>query len=957
MSGAIKYPLLVSLVMGCCLSFATGQEATEDQPIRLVVGKQPGSRKDMVHRAAPTGRRPGLLDRLMQFGSSSSKDDNTKVTPLPASERQPADWSNVPYHEPGRTTAASSQPRPVADPGRQAVGSGTPRVRSSRSTPSNGLSLGPIPTPPSVESVRRRPLEPEAVAATPEPSEFSPTFSSRRSGRRAVEPLDDTILSASDLMPRADRPNQIGNRAIELDSEPHVQQRRLPIASAETSPTTEPRSTATANNTPTTSSRRSASGTAKPADVPPSLAKQPSAGQPLGTEPAAPAAPRALAANAPVEASTTDVPTRSVAPQASPQARVASRPVPGGSLNLGLAVPAETAAEQAPSGKAGVQSLPGLDPSDMVPSPAVAQAPSATQASPAAQASPSLAVPSNAGLSENRQAAIADRVREDSAASEAPIGSGVVSSTNPPATNGGATNSVPATDGWQAKGGKPQTGMSLQPSNNVAKPIGDGSHLAGKPLSTDGNFTSVPAEVPGLRVIAEGPSQIMIRQTTKYEIRVENRGAVAAPGVLVRTAIPGWIGIRGKTVSRGNITMDEEQNKRQLLWEIDSLPAGAVERLTLQVEAEKSGSFGVAVDWTLLPQENKLLVNVREPKLQLLIEGPDQVVYGESETYKVRVLNPGDGIAPNVVFTLSPNSATPQSQQIGSIPPGKEAQFEVELTAQDLGDLKIHGLATGDLQLRTEGAKTIRVAAAQLEAMLTGPPLRYQNGEADYKLQLQNAGVATSRDVMASLRLPTGIEYLGGLQDARVVGDTLRWKIDRLEAGATRDYAFRCKMSTTGAHLLAFECRGTAAGQAAVSITTNVEALADLVLTINDPSAPAPVGEDVVYELVITNRGSKAAVDVQALTHFSDHIEPTRIEGHAGKISVGQVQFDKISRIDPGQTVTLRIVAQANQDGNHRFRAEVTADETVLVAEEATRYLSPMNDQISRRSSDDVSWE
>ena len=85
----------------------------------------------------------------------------------------------------------------------------------------------------------------------------------------------------------------------------------------------------------------------------------------------------------------------------------------------------------------------------------------------------------------------------------------------------------------------------------------------------------------------------------------------------------------------------------------------------------------------------------------------------------MRVLNPGDGTAANVVFTLSPNSATPQSQRIGDIPPGKEAQFDVELTAQDLGDLQIHGLASADLDLRTESIKTIKVAAAKLEAIFS----------------------------------------------------------------------------------------------------------------------------------------------------------------------------------------------------------------------------------------------
>ena len=124
----------------------------------------------------------------------------------------------------------------------------------------------------------------------------------------------------------------------------------------------------------------------------------------------------------------------------------------------------------------------------------------------------------------------------------------------------------------------------------------------------------------------------------------------------------------------------------------------------------RSGNYDLDIDWTLIPQKSVARVQVREPRLNLTIEGPDEVVFGESQTYKVRVLNPGNGTASNVVFTLSLNSATPQSQKIGDIPPGKEAQFDIELTAKDHGDLKIHGLAAGDLSLRADAEKTIKVS-------------------------------------------------------------------------------------------------------------------------------------------------------------------------------------------------------------------------------------------------------
>ncbi len=498
----------------------------------------------------------------------------------------------------------------------------------------------------------------------------------------------------------------------------------------------------------------------------------------------------------------------------------------------------------------------------------------------------------------------------------------------------------------------PSIGLQ-QPADNFAASTPESrNHMrdpaSGMPLA--GN--AVASELPGIRVVTHGPSAIMIRQTSQYEIRVENRGSIDAKGVMVRAAVPDWADLRGQNASRGDIDTQTQGSTERLVWTIDHLPAGGSEQMFVRLTAARSGTYDLDVDWTLLPQKSVARVQVREPRLDLTIEGPDEVIYGQSQTYKVRVLNPGDGTAPNVVFTLSPNSATPQTQRIGDIPPGKEAQFDVELTAQDLGDLKIHGLAAGDLELRAESAKTIRVAAAQLEAVLSGPELKYQNTEAMYNLQLQNTGAATSEKIVATLRIPTGCTYLGGLDDALVQGNILKWTINALAPGASRNYQFRCNMASTGEHLLAFDCRGTAAGNAGVSIATRVESIADLVLTVVDPTAPAPIGSEVVYEIIVRNRGSKEATDVRAVAQFSHGIEPRRIEGQSGEVVTGQVLFDAIPRIGAGQEIRMRVIAEAETAGHHRFRTEVRSGDTVLVAEEATHYMSPKSERVSRRSTD-----
>jgi hypothetical protein len=96
----------------------------------------------------------------------------------------------------------------------------------------------------------------------------------------------------------------------------------------------------------------------------------------------------------------------------------------------------------------------------------------------------------------------------------------------------------------------------------------------------------------------------------------------------------------------------------------------------------------------------------------------------------------------------------------------------------------------------------------------------------------------------------------------------------------------------------------------------------------------------VVYQITISNRGKKVAEDVFVIAQFSDGIEPTRIDGHSGKLVPGQALFDNIPKIEPGQELVLTVTAQASKPGTHRFRAAVRCQgsEDDLLKEESTRY-------------------
>ena len=104
----------------------------------------------------------------------------------------------------------------------------------------------------------------------------------------------------------------------------------------------------------------------------------------------------------------------------------------------------------------------------------------------------------------------------------------------------------------------------------------------------------------------------------------------------------------------------------------------------------------------------------------------------------------------------------------------------MELTARDLENLQIHGLATAGPNLKQEEIKSIEVVSAKLHAVLTGPPLQYQDAVAQYKLQIENRGSTACEKITAKIQLPAGVVYQSGIERATQQGNTLVWPIDSI---------------------------------------------------------------------------------------------------------------------------------------------------------------------------------
>jgi uncharacterized repeat protein (TIGR01451 family) len=449
--------------------------------------------------------------------------------------------------------------------------------------------------------------------------------------------------------------------------------------------------------------------------------------------------------------------------------------------------------------------------------------------------------------------------------------------------------------------------------------------------------------LPGVRITVNGPSAILVDQEGDYEVVAKNEGTDALNGIMVRVSVPQHVTVGKVAAAEGVVQPDNDQDGNAIIWELEHIPAGGSKSVRLMLQTPKPEHFALGIEWTTLPQTAEIAIQVQQPQLTLALEGPSEVEFGKPQMYRIRVRNPGNADAKAVSVSLSAEPYGSNQSDIGDIAAGSERIVEVELTFQQSGALPVVASASSE-QSKLNANSTIEVQVKQSELLANwfGPADFYQGSAADYELEITNAGTITAIGTTCKIKLPAGADVLSMPQGAIRTGDYIKWDIKKIDPQEKLSFPLRLVMSKLGVNNVAFSAECSSGLESKAEINTLVDSIADLHLSVVDPTAPAPVGQPVTYEIIIANRGKKAATDVSVIAQFSDGIEPIRVDGHTGRIVPGQAVFNSIPSIGPNEKLVLRVIAQATKAGVHRFRAEVKSlgSDTDLLEEESTRYLA-----------------
>lgn len=216
----------------------------------------------------------------------------------------------------------------------------------------------------------------------------------------------------------------------------------------------------------------------------------------------------------------------------------------------------------------------------------------------------------------------------------------------------------------------------------------------------------------------------------------------------------------------------------------------------------------------------------------------------------------------------------------------------------------------------------------------TGPAVAGVGAALNYTIELTNPGGLAAEGLVLSDEIPEALDYVGSDPPAEVSGRSLRWSVATISAGATLRFQVNLRAARAGSVTSCAEAVGSGGLQARDCVTTNIAA-PRLDVRVTGPER-ATVGEQVVFEIVVTNAGDGTATGLVVRDVFDAGLK------HAEAVS--PIERSLGEDLAPGQSKTLGVEFQVVQPGRLCQTITISGDggiqnsrQACLVAAEAAK--------------------
>lgn len=464
-----------------------------------------------------------------------------------------------------------------------------------------------------------------------------------------------------------------------------------------------------------------------------------------------------------------------------------------------------------------------------------------------------------------------------------------------------------------------------------------------------------------LALTITGPTQAQVGSTVEYVMEVQNPSNQAASNVAVALPIPdGYRLLRTDPPA--------EQVGPQVQWQFPLMAAGDRRSLAVRFQVERPGQYNVCAtlvasgDAQFQQCASTTVPGAQPPntstqpqpqpigqQLDVRLTGPSQVDLGQNVTFTAVITNRGNQPATGLLIWAAFDAGlqhavapSPIERSLSDLPPGQSRMVELTFRTLQAGRQCVRVEVSADGTSRVTANACVNVAPAgggnpRVEVRKTGPAMKEVGQDAEFAIEVRNTGDVGLTNLVIFDRYGPELRPVFATENHRLSegsGYTLTWNVDRLPVGESVQLRVVCRCESAAVRTCTMaevkaDRNVNAADQACLAIRAPESMLTVSVVDLYDP---VEVGQDVPFEIRITNRGATSATHVTVDVLLPPELSPRRVgtggETRNFEINGQTVQFPPFPELQPGQTITYRVRARAERPGNKvTVEARVSSDQ------------------------------